>query len=155
MKGRPRSVERKVAEHLTKILSDVGKCDKPLARIPVLGRTGPDITYNETKLIVDVKSRKAVPACLLAGDYDLLATEDGLLGVRLDQMSHIDETWMTIPTKSSKVVKDWLDHMDEWTKINEPDGISAIVLHRPGMPIGHSTVIISKEKLETLCHRLH
>jgi hypothetical protein len=44
--------------------------------------------------------------------------------------------------------------MDEWTRANEPDGISAIVLHRPQMPIGHSTVVISLQDRSKLCHRL-
>ncbi len=154
MKGRPRRVEREVAAHLSKIFSDIG--NTPVERIPVLGRTGPDITWNSIKFIVDVKSRKAVPACMLASDYELLTTEDGLLGFRLDQMSHITEDWMTEPaTQSSKTVKDWLDHMNEWTKVHEPDGISAIILHRPGMPIGNSTVIIFNSSRSALCKRLH
>ena len=154
MKGRPRSVEREVAACLTKLLSDIGRCPEPLVRIPVLGRTGPDITYNSLKLIIDVKSRKAVPACMLAGPGQLIGTFDGLLGFRLDELPNFSEHWILSPAQSSKIVMDWLNNMEEWTRANEPDGISAIVLHRPRMPISHSTVIISSSNRSKLCQRL-
>ena len=47
MKSRPRSVERNVAAYLTQLLSDNGKITSPLHRIPVLGREGPDISYDK------------------------------------------------------------------------------------------------------------
>lgn len=70
MKARPRRAENRVAEVLSKIFSDVGK--SPVKRIPVLGREGPDITWNEVKLIVDVKSRKANPKMMFADPGELL-----------------------------------------------------------------------------------
>ena len=153
MKGRPRSVEREVAAYLTQILSDAGT---PLVRIPVLGRTGPDITWNEVKLIVDVKSRKACPLGLLAGPGEELFTDNGLIGIRLEDLrSVLKKPLQAGPvTPASKTVTDWLNHMQEWTRANEPDGISAIILHRPRMPIGHATVIISYSNRSTLCKRL-
>ena len=36
-----------MAACLTQLLSDIGRCPEPLVRIPVLGRTGPDIEVNE------------------------------------------------------------------------------------------------------------
>ncbi len=59
MKARPRCVERSVAEALSSILNT------PVERIPVLGRTGPDLTYHPPlNLIVDVKSRINVPVSI-------------------------------------------------------------------------------------------
>jgi len=52
-------VEVRVAEILSEIFSDAGK--DPVERIPILGRTGPDISHNQIELIVDVKSRHQVP----------------------------------------------------------------------------------------------
>src|SRR5512139_3927572 len=59
MKQRPRRVEREVASLLSDFFRSIG-CS-PVERIPVLGRTGPDMTINEVGLVVDVKSRLEVP----------------------------------------------------------------------------------------------
>ncbi len=153
MKARPRSVEREVAAFLTQLLSDTGN---PIERSPVLGRTGPDLTYHPPlNLIVDVKSRLKVPASLLAPKLCPFETEDGLYGFRLEDLPHI---WVLDTSAAirpaSKVVRDWWNHMDEWTKAHETTGISAIILHRPRMPIGHATVIIHSSDRSELCLRL-
>ncbi len=151
MKARPRSVEREVAAFLTQLLSDAGN---PIERIPVLGRTGPDLTYHPPlRLIVDVKSRLKVPASHLAGTCCPFETEDGLYGIRLEELLYLP-VFGTTDHPASKTVTDWWKHMDAWTKANEPTGISALILHRPRMPIGHATVIINSSDRSELCLRL-
>jgi hypothetical protein len=149
MKARPRSVEREVAAFLTELLNE------PIVQIPVLGRTGPDLTYHPPlKLIIDVKSRKQVPLAALAGDKPLI-TADGLLGIRLENLSDGRAAFLAAEQRpASRIVRGWWNHMDEWTRANEPDGISAIILHRPRMPIGHATVIINCLDRSKLCQRL-
>ena len=161
MKGRPRSVERKVAAYLTQLLSDAGKIEKPLYRIPVIGRTGPDIAFDKTvKLIIDVKSRLQVPVGVLANKNEFLLIYPDKAAktfycFRLEYLLHVPEMERTNRTaNSSKMVTDWWLHMDEWTQANEPDGISAIILHKPHMPIGHATVVISIKDWSNLCNRL-
>jgi hypothetical protein len=149
MKGRPRSVEREVAAQL----SVIGR--SPVERIPVLGRTGPDITYcPPLNLIVDVKSRKACPVSMLANARCLFRAGD-LIGVRLEDLLWAPIAMNGEPRPLSKTVAAWLDHMEEWTRAHEPDGISAIILHRPRMPIGHATVIIYQSDWKKLCQRLN
>lgn len=141
MKARPRSVENRIAEamnvHYLKLRAS------PVERIPVLGRTGPDLTINELKMVVDVKSRKEVPKAIffpLMGPF----TFDGMVAARLCNLPSLwDLEWGTaLLDYSSKIIRDYLEHMDEWTKAHEKDGISCVVLHRPEMPIGSSVVII-------------
>ena len=59
MKARPRRVENRVAEVLTEKFRAMG-VDCLYERIPVLGREGPDLTWeknNPLGLAIDVKSR--------------------------------------------------------------------------------------------------
>ncbi len=142
MKSRPRSVEREVAKHLTEIFSKIGAA--PVQRIPVLGRTGPDITINELNLVIDVKSRISVPVSYF---FDRIVDYMGHIGAPLDKLEFLaSETPITKYSNfRSKIVTEWLDHMDEWTKAEFQQGISAIVLHRPKMPIGKSMVIIKSQ----------
>lgn len=144
MKARPRSVEREVAKHLTDFFLTIG-CS-PVERIPILGRTGPDITINEFKLVIDVKSRLEVPKMYFIHDDFILDFPDGLLGVRLENMHLLAAplTKIRCSNFSSVLVRRWYDHMNEWTQEEVPDGINALVLHRPKMPIGKSLLIISK-----------
>ncbi|MGD8405302.1 MAG: hypothetical protein PVJ21_16700 [Anaerolineales bacterium] len=143
-------VEEKIASKLTEIFSDVGK--EAVERIPILGRTGPDISYNEVKLIVDVKSRKEVPKSSIAVKGKVLHFGD-MLGFRLADLPDLDR--LTPRTAApSTLVTHWLSHMHEWTARYEPDGISCVILHRPGMPVGNSTVIIHSQERNTLCQRM-
>jgi hypothetical protein len=152
MKARPRGVEREVASCLSNLLSDIGS--PTIERIPVLGRTGPDLTYHpRLNLIIDVKSRKAVPISMLAHARCPFRAGD-LIGVRLEDLLWYPGALQGAPRPLSKVVLDWWNHMDEWTRQYVPEGISALVLHRPRMPIGHSTVIFSVKDRKELCHRL-
>jgi hypothetical protein len=144
MKARPRSVENRVAEALSEKFSRLGL--PAVERIPVLGRTGPDITINGLKLIVDVKSRIEVPKSLffpleIPFAFDPLAR---LIGVRVCCLPTLwDGEWPPAPLDvSSKIVRGYIEHMEEWTREHEPDGVSCIVLHRPEIPIGNSVVVI-------------
>ncbi len=154
MKARPRSVERGVATHLSKLFKQIGHA--PVERIAVLGRTGPDLSYNDIRLIIDVKSRLKVPQSHLAGLLPFL-TEDGLIGIRLERL--LELRWQIASFKaklspSSRTVWGWWEHMDDWRRDHEPQGVAALVLHRPRMPIGHATVIIHSLDRSRLCQRL-
>ena len=154
MKPRPRSVEREVAAALSALFDSIHHA--PVERIPVLGRCGPDLSYNDLQLIIDVKSRLKVPQSHLAGTLPFL-TEDGLIGIRLERL--LDLSWQAAfhkaePTPASRTVRSWWEHMDEWRRDHEPQGVSALVLHRPRMPIGHATVIIHSLDRSRLCQRL-
>ncbi len=154
MKARPRSVEREVAAFLSRLLSDTGN---PIERIPAPGRTGPDLTYHPPlNLIIDVKSRLKIPACMLADARTPFETLDSLYGIRLEELLTISTVRVSAFNLrvSSQTVVNWWNHMDEWTKAHEPTGISAIILHRPRMPIGHATVIIKLSDRSELCLRL-
>jgi hypothetical protein len=145
-----KAVEVRVAAELSKIFSDVGK--EPVERIPILGRTGPDITFNSIQLIVDVKSRLRVPKYSLAANGQAIQMGD-LLGFQLDDMLKLADL-PTFTAPLSPLVAEWIDHMDQWTAVNVPDGISCIVLHRPKMPVGSSTVVIYSVERNKLCQRL-
>ena len=148
MKARPRSVERKVAAFLS--LYFVHHNLSPVERIPVLGRTVPDITINEWGLVIDVKSRLEVPRTLFT-PYSVIAFDEELklIGARLKDLSLLD-TQATPIDFSSILVRKWYLHMQEWTLANHPTGIPALVLHRPRMPIGAALLILSQENRRRL-----
>lgn len=143
MKGRPRSIERKTAEHLTAIFATLSL--SPVERIPVLGRTGPDISLNELQLVIDVKSRLEVPIGYTNQIAVIQRYGGDLLGVRLDNFPLLfteePEVYSTI---SSVLVNRYYSHMDEWTQSDCPSGYTALVLHRPKMSVGNALFIISQ-----------
>ena len=155
MKARPRRVEREVARILNELFSVVGK--SPVERIPVLGRTGPDISINESGLVIDVKSRKSVPKLILCGQGQIIRMGD-LIGFRMSDMMALLKMETVSPgeVKQSIIVQRWFDHMDEWTKVKRVGGITALVLHKSGtrMPIGNSTVIIKENERKILCQAI-
>ncbi len=140
MKARPRGVENKVAEALSLFFVQVGMT--PVERIPILGREGPDITTNELGLVIDVKSRLEVPQTIffpLVGPFSF----DWYLCVRLACLDTLfDDREGAMLDFTSKIVDKWYAHMEEWTAKENPTGISALVLHRPKMPIGDAVVVI-------------
>ena len=142
MKARPRSVERRVAEELSAIFLSLGF--SRVERIPVLGRTGPDISINEVGLVIDVKSRLSTPKGLLAEKHHHLYF-DNLVGV---QLCNLFVALPLISVKPSKIVMDWFNHMDEWRKEFYPQGYSCIILHRPGLDIKASTCILERRFYE-------
>lgn len=141
MKARPRSVENRVTDLLNEHFAHLHML--PVSRIPVLGRTGPDISINEMEMVVDVKSRKEVPKAIF---FPLAApfTFDGLVAARLANLPVLwDEQQVpAVLDFSSRIIKTYIDHMDEWTRANCPGSVSCVILHRPEMPIGASVVVI-------------
>jgi hypothetical protein len=159
VKARPRSVERQVAKLVSAYF--VGRGWSPVERIPVLGRTGPDISINESGLVIDVKSRLSTPKDIfsLPGDREI-QFEDGLLAVRLANIDHLfcPQALKTVQARSYKTIWDWWTHMDEWTRRELPGGVTALVLHRPGdrakktrgTLIRHSLVVIHSDQRSVL-----
>ena len=150
MKPRPRAVENRVAAYLTDLFVQAGM--SPVERIPVLGRTGPDISLNELKLVVDVKSRLECPKTYFCGtvcfDFEHWIIPLAQIPAFLDYPDS-QPLEGEFPHKylsyTSALVRGYWSHMDEWTRQYEPDGITAIVMHRPKMPVGRAVLIISKE----------
>ena len=155
MKARPRRAEREIAKELSLFFAELGLPE--VKRIPTTGRTGPDIEINEFGLVVDVKSRLACPKTLFpikgtfitAGDYVTMCINDLLpCGKAM------------VPKAPSKMVADWYSHMEEWThkhyddwkikygKEHYPSGITAIIIHRPGMPYGSSAMVLRRNALD-------
>jgi hypothetical protein len=148
MKERPRRAEREVSDHLTRFFVPLGH--DPVERIPVLGRTGPDITINGFGLVVDVKSRLECPKSYMGISLPFVhIVSDQTVAVRMRNIHLLADRANLRGSfvNGSITVKRWLDHMDEWRKQEYPDGISAIVLHRPKLPFGDSVVVIYFEDL--------
>lgn len=143
MKPTPRRAEREVAAILSEVFTQYGL--SPVERIPVLGRTGPDITINEFKLVLDVKSRKSVPQAYFTAVP--LHLYEHLL-IPLNDLSLVGRIYQDRTRRRSKVVTRWLDHMDEWRQEHCPDGISGLILRCPGMPFGNSVLVIYSHQLE-------
>jgi hypothetical protein len=152
LKARPRGAERSVAKHLSDIFVDLGL--SPVERIPILGRTGPDLSSNELNLVIDVKSRKEVPATIffpILGPFSF----DQFFAVRLCCLSTLwDEGIHIAPLdfRSVLVTKYW-EHMDEWRQEKNPQGVTALVLHRPTEPFGSALFIIHKSDYRRLYER--
>lgn len=155
MKSRPRRAENRVAE----ILSDffIANGLAPIERIPVLGRTGPDLTVNEANLIVDVKSRQSVPQHPFNAVSKTGKAKNASLA--LFQLSSLQETLLSSQgqftlCKTSKTVLGWLDHMHAWTQANTSGGISALVLHKPQMPYGSAVLVLYSSDVGLLQERI-
>jgi len=155
MKARPRQAENRVAEILSDFFSQYGL--SPIERIPVLGRTGPDLTMNEAVLVVDVKSRKAVPKGVFKALQDYPAVWDGTLiafpignlaGALMNNKGQVGRM------KTSRTIHDWYQHMEEWTGEHTTNGISALVLHIPQMPYGNAALILKQSDVGLLVDRI-
>jgi hypothetical protein len=141
-RARWKASERTIAALLNKTLSDVGEF-KPIERIPILGREGPDLTVNESGLVVNVKSRLEIPTSLFPQPFHILFCGD-LVIFRLTEIEFLYSAVMDpAPIAPSKMLMDWWELMEKWTREFEPErGISAIILHRPRMPYGDVAVVI-------------
>jgi hypothetical protein len=146
MRSAPRRCENAIAEIISKKSDALGLSQ--VYRLPVTGRTGPDISINELNLVIDVKNRLEVPKGYF---HSGLTTFGNLVGVPISEM----ELMLGEPTEEgpiSKIVTAWFDHMDEWRLKYNKKGITALVLHRPNqtpkMPFGKSVLLISNTQKE-------
>jgi hypothetical protein len=88
MKAREKDVEREVAKYLSQVFVRWGA--RPVERIPVPFREGPDLTVEPSlKLVIDVKSRLEIPQGLSAPEGKLVVWNQ-MIGVRLRD---IDLLW--------------------------------------------------------------
>jgi hypothetical protein len=142
VKARPRRCENRAAEELNKHFVPLGFT--PLQRVPVIGRTGPDLTINETKLVVDVKSRISVPISYMVTQQTTLGQ---LLCIRIRYICNLSGTSL-ITGKPLKTVEGYYAHMKDWRDRHRPDGITALILHRPGMPFGDAVFIIHQSDIQ-------
>lgn len=141
MKPRPRSVEREVAARLSEHFALMGW--SPVERIPILGREGPDIDINESKLAIDVKSRKCVPVTnYFLKPETIFCSLDSLLYVRLEDFPLLySDCGVVAPLLFPSVqVNRWFAHMKMWADINH--AIPAIIAHIPGTHIDNAVVVI-------------
>ena len=157
-----------MAEHLSAFFAGIGL--PAVERVPVIGRTGPDIEINEFGLIVDVKSRLSVPAASFPGT----AINDDLAWTTLDNLEVFACTLLhdVSGAGKSKMANDWLDHMHKWTEEKYQEwrkkhgeakypelGISGIVLHKAAkknkakMPVGQAVFIMYRKDLELFSQR--
>ena len=157
MKQRPRRAEREVASLLSESFHLLGL--SPVFRIPVLGRTGPDLTINEFGLVIDVKSRLEVPVsciadCLLGFSDFGSAAKDYLIAAPLDRLAELAHDYYPVLYHSPrKTVEDYYAHMKEWVDREYPSGIAAIVLHRPKLPFGKAMLVISNHDRQEFAKR--
>jgi hypothetical protein len=164
-----KGAEREIAKILTKQLSDIGM-DFLIKRIPILGRTGPDLTFpNPMHLVIDVKSRLEVPVglfkCIVPGQWRWIdAREHRLSGPfplywicqlkdfkramkgTLPNPNTIDQTAYSVQWRSV-VVERWLRHISKWARLHldergRQEQFGALILRRPRMPYGKSVVLI-------------
>ncbi len=151
MKQRPRRAEREVAALLSDFFLSIG-CSA-VERIPVLGRTGPDISINELGLVVDVKSRLEVP---IGAFFDRVVHYRGIYwAVPLAKLSDLLISEGEEVSFKSKLMDAWYDHMDEWTQTHQPDGTSALILHRPKLPYGKAMFILkNRRRFVERCQRI-
>ena len=140
MKRRPRRIESEVAKHLSKEFAKL-KLD-PVERVPVIGRTGPDISINQSKLAIDVKSRLEVPKAMWK--FKRLGKFGDLLAVRICEFERILSDVPRLEAPLPKTVKAYMDHMAEWSS----DHIPAIVVHRPGMWVANAIFLIREADRE-------
>lgn len=156
MKPRPRQAENRVAEILSDFFSSHGL--SPVERIPILGREGPDLTLNEARLVIDVKSRQTCPK----GFFDAVqrtgkAAAGEIAIFRLDALSEalVENQGVYNIMRNSKTVNDWLVHMDEWMNDNISDGIPAVIIHQPNLPYGNAVLVMYQSDVGLLRERIN
>ncbi len=151
MKPRPRRVENQIAAHLSEQFLSLGY--SPVERIPVLGRTGPDITVNESKLAMDVKSRLEVPKLLweTRALNGIVRRSPGLLCLRVSRFAGLfapDVQISEYVLPPSKLVTAYLEHMKQWA--DEMNSIPAVILHRPRMNTANAVFVMYESDLSRL-----
>ncbi len=158
MKSAPRRAENAISDLLNAKLKLIGA--SPVSRVPVTGRTGPDISINEIGLVIDVKNRGEIPMGIF---HDKPVSFGPYLAVPLDQLELLLTDEPTPIDFTSKIVSGYMDHMHEWTVANYPNGITCVILHKSGacaamqhrqkMPFGKSMFVIHFESRRRLRER--
>jgi len=149
MKSRPRNAENRCAAELTKAVQEYG-IDFEFIRVPVIGRTGPDITFpNPLNLVVDVKTRLEVPKKLFAGLTVDISYTTPLYSIT--QVKNLPRAWMgtqNVRVWNSVLVEEWLHHISIWA--NKHGAIPCLILHRPDMKYHDSAVVIWQTDIQPL-----
>lgn len=155
MKEVPRRAENRVAEALNQYLfTPLGLPE--VKRMPITGRTGPDVSWNDYKIIIDGKSRREVPKCIFVSAFlepTWIIVNNALVAVPI-----IKPEWLLDePVKKSyvwtKLVGCYYDHMEEWTRDNCPDGITALALRKPGMHATSTIFVVGKRQIDLFRER--
>jgi len=154
--NRWKGAENRVAEELNKWFVSYGLT--PIRRKFTTGRTGPDYTFNELKLVIDEKSRLCVPNGYTVPTSELTRFHGHppLLGIQLKKLDDLLDMGIT-PRRhefGSSTVFAWYHHMKEWQVNNLPDGLVCLVLHRPGMHFDKASLIISEDDRMVLYERI-
>jgi hypothetical protein len=140
-----------VAEELNRFFTAHGL--SPIQRKPVIGRTGPDYTTNELGLIIDEKSRRSVPKSY---NPQGITRYGNLIGVKVCNLGLLlSEAGPSFSSPPSKIVTEWYEHMDAWTRDNFPGGIAAIVIRKPGSRMRNACFLIRETDREVLRDRFN
>jgi hypothetical protein len=171
-----KAVERGVAAELNQVLSGIGNYS-PIERIPLLGRDGPDLTMNESGLVINVKSRQAILDRLFPKERHIITIGGAYICFRLKDLPaiiakqgcfHYDYTdeWVQLSAwyatmnlwtegirngmSTTTIMRHSQMPVKAWTNAFKSNCISAIILHRPRMPYGNCGVVIHYENLRRL-----
>jgi len=146
MKSRPRRAENEVAARLTAFFVSINL--GPVERVPVTGRTGPDISINEIGLVVDVKSRLEVPKAVFEVEPGRVMRMQNHYIMRLSDLGLLLEYDLPfqVSNKYSRMVGRWFAHMQSWRRVHQPNGFTALVLHRPGMKYDDAVLVVQHYK---------
>ena len=146
MKARPRRAENEVAKRLTAFFVSINM--DPVERLPVIGRTGPDISMNELGLAVDVKSRLEVPKAVFEVEPGRVMRMQNCYIMRLTDLELLlaYDLPFQVNSKYSRMVRRWFVHMNEWRRIHRSNGFTALVLHRPKMKYDDAALVVQRYK---------
>jgi len=150
-------VEKKIAEELNKYFSKIGM--KNVERIPILGRNGPDLTVNESGLLIDVKHRLTNPKYLQLEDKQVAQVGSSLLMVKVKDIKLLAETEkIDIILRGSRIVRGYYDHKYSHSRQKRymPNGdvIPCNILQYPNCKYQDSVIIISKSDRSLLNERV-
>ena len=150
-------VEKKIAEQLNIYFNEIGM--KEIARIPILGRNGPDLTVNESGLLIDVKHRLSNPKFLQMEDGQVAKVGHSLLAVKVKDIYSLAETdRIDVALRGSRLVHKYYDHMHSHSREKKymPNGnaIPCIILHYPNHEYKDSILIIGKNDRSLLNERI-
>lgn len=149
MKTTPWRAETRVASILSALFRQYGLGD--VKRVPITGRTGPDIEINSAGLCMEVKSWKAIPVSILPKRGQIL-TDGRFYFVQLKEIETLFGQVEPYPINPSKIVDGIYKQIDGWVEKEFPQGISALSLHRVGTT--GDTFVIHRLDVSILENRL-